>query len=107
MEDLPAIYDSAINITGALSISLEPSDEIKGIEIFPNPVNEIVYVQNNGDSGPVKFRLTDCNGKLVSSGNIHQGSTEAIAVNQYPKGLYLMRIENSGRQFRSAKIIIK
>jgi hypothetical protein len=107
IDDLPAIYNSAMDINGPLSISELPSDELRGIDLFPNPAHEYLNIRNGNDSGQVNFRILDCNGKLIREGLIHPESTASIAVNQYSKGIYLLRIENSNGEFKSEKFVVK
>ena len=107
IEDLPAIYNSAMDINGPLSISEQPSDELKGIDLFPNPADEFLNIRNGNVSSQVNFRILDCNGKLIHKGFINPGSTASIAINQYPKGIYLLRIENSNGEFKSEKFVVK
>ncbi|NTW25859.1 MAG: T9SS type A sorting domain-containing protein, partial [Lentimicrobium sp.] len=106
IDDLPAIYDSAMDITGALGISNQHLNELKGIRIFPNPADEFLNIQNGNDSGQVEFSVVDYSGKLIRSGNVGAGTTASIALGQYPKGIYLLRMENSSGQSASAKFIV-
>lgn len=51
IEDIPAIYNSAMDINGPLSINDQPSDELRGIDVFPNPADEFLSIRNGNDSG--------------------------------------------------------
>ena len=107
MEDLPAIYDSAMDINGPLSINDQPSNELTGIDLFPNPADEFINIRNGNDSGQVNFRILDCSGKLIYKGFINPASTASITLNQYPKGIYLLRIENTKGGFKSEKFVVR
>ncbi len=107
IDDLPAIYDSAMEINGALGISGQPVNEFNGIELFPNPAGEFLNIRNNNTTGLMEFNVLNNKGNLIRSGNIISGATACIAVNQYPAGIYLLQMRNSDGQSNSAKFIVR
>ncbi len=105
IEDLPAIYDSAMSINGALGLFEQPVNQLKGVKIFPNPVNDLLYVQS--DTENINFSIFDITGKMKKTGNIIAGTTCSLAVNQYPQGIYMMQVVNDSGKSASLRFVVK
>jgi len=104
IDDLPAIYDSAMSINGALGFIEDPVHILKGIKVFPNPAENFLYVQS--DMEPVNFQILDIAGKIIKAGNIDGGSTGSVSILQFPKGIYVIYISNDSGKFTSLKFIV-
>jgi len=105
IEDLPAIYDSAMSINGALGIFELPAKTLRGIRVFPNPANDFLTVEN--ESGQVTIHVSDMAGKTIYSGTVESGSATTIPVRNFQKGLYLINASNDTGQKASFKFIVK
>ncbi len=104
IDDLPAIYDSAMSINGALGFIEDPVHIIKGIKVFPNPAENFLYVQS--DMEPVNFQILDITGKMIKAGNLDGGSTGSVSIHQFPKGIYVIYISNDSGKFTTLKFIV-
>ena len=75
------------------------------IQIFPNPVNDIIQVKVSSHNKGADWSLQNLDGKCLLSGNITQ---EAFSVNvqDLPPGVYIFSIRNKEESF-SSKLIIQ
>lgn len=66
------------------------------VNVFPNPVNDLLIVQLNGlNTSEIFVELLDLNGRLISKQTIHQGSTMGyIDVSTVYAGKYLLKLNN-------------
>lgn len=60
------------------------------ISIFPNPTSEIITIENDR---PIKVRLKDINGKILSNHISFSGSLQ-INLSNYSEGIYFISIED-------------
>jgi mannan endo-1,4-beta-mannosidase len=104
IDDLPAIYDSAMSINGALGFIYQPVNMLKGINVFPNPTNNFLYVKSEMEH--VNFRILDVSGKMIKIGNIDGGSTVSISIHEFPQGTYVMHVTNDAGKFTSLKFMV-
>lgn len=70
------------------------------IKIYPNPVKDKIYILT--ELNIINFKLYDATGRLVLSGK----SPEAINVEQFNAGLYVLKTKTEKGEY-SEKIIIK
>ncbi|KPH12343.1 reprolysin-like metallopeptidase [Chryseobacterium sp. ERMR1:04] len=94
--------DYNVVITGALGtndIAANPKD---GIQIYPNPVSDILNVTKVSDKAT--FKIYSAAGQLVNSGNINSGK---INVSELVKGGYVITIEEKGKDLFKSKFIKK
>lgn len=76
------------------------------IEIFPNPVVDLVNVEWNHELNIRELMLYDNNGKLLQLKKVHQGTTkERFDLSSYSSGMYYIRIYDNSQQSKSFKII--
>lgn len=66
------------------------------VEIYPNPVTDVLNITNVSSSA--KYTVHSVDGKLVSKGNL---SGNKISVNRLEKGVYVITIENEGKTVQS------
>jgi hypothetical protein len=64
-----------------------------GINIYPNPVKDVLNVRSN--SGPAALKLYDASGRLVKQQQITGKTVQQIPVGYLKNGLYLLKIENA------------
>jgi uncharacterized delta-60 repeat protein len=92
------LYDEAINDYDQVfakyyineSLSLPNTSEVS-IQLFPNPVSEILYVQMTNDSIADHYRITDINGKVVLKGQLNP--EDGIQVSSLLQGVYFISLE--------------
>ena len=79
----------------SLSVPNEkPKDEV---QIFPNPTNGVVHIRDSFD----QFLLYTMTGK-----KIYEGKSPVLNLENFPTGIYLLRIQ-TGKTFVTSKIIKK
>lgn len=85
-----------------LSIEI-PSIAIK-FNVYPNPVNELLYISHPTENNLVIY-LTDITGKKIFEGKVQKQNP--IDISQYPKGIYLLTIMTSEIKKTNTYKIIK
>lgn len=88
-----------VNSLGTNDIAANPKD---GIQIYPNPVSDILNVTKVSDKAT--FKIYSAAGQLVNSGNINSGK---INVSELVKGGYIITIEEKGKDLFKSKFIKK
>lgn len=85
------------NEDGGMNV-IDPT--LADVKVYPNPTSGVFYVNGKNIS---KVEIYDLAGRIVkTSSNISKG----IAVNELPKGIYIVKIQ-SGKNSISKKLIIK
>jgi hypothetical protein len=77
-------------------------DEIPGLKIYPNPVNDILLIRNSDNLSIRKISVFDFSGKLIITVN---GQTDRINLEGVAKGIYVLQIVSEGKSYK--KKIIK
>jgi len=70
------------------------------INLYPNPVSDILYVNTNSFN-EFEFDILDLNGRIVSSGR----SSETISFSDLQQGMYFVRI-NLNNNIITRKVIV-
>lgn len=78
-----------ISITNNIP-SLESS--IPKIKVYPNPFTNKVSFEYSGNEFPVKYKLTDMNGKLIIEGET-DCKTEIVNLNGFANGAYIINVK--------------
>ncbi len=86
-------------MTVVICTSIEESNPIPGLKVFPNPTSGEVYIQmatNNftQDSDQTNLELYSTHGQLLLSRTI-QFPTETIDIGNYPPGMYYLSIKQN------------
>lgn len=85
--DASDIYASKLFLNGTLPT---PSfSDISTISIFPNPIKDILTIQNPLNISIEKMTITDLSGKKIMEQN---GTTNQINVSKLSEGMYLLQI---------------
>jgi hypothetical protein len=103
------LVDADNRISYSQTIVIKNSNALVNIEIFPNPVSDLLQVQLPAkQNGSANISITDATGKIVftkpvqlSTGN----NATSIPVRQLPNGVYQFTLENNGD--RQTKTFIK
>lgn len=67
-----------------------------GISVYPNPVQEIVYVDVAGSAKTVhSFQLTDMNGKVLLTRPSNGQSSQFLSLSGFSKGNYVLSIQTA------------
>jgi hypothetical protein len=100
------LADADSRFSYSQTIVIKNTNDLVNIEIFPNPVSDLLQVQLPAkQNGPATITITDAMGKLIftkpvqlSTGNNATG----IPVRQLPNGVYQFTLENKdGRQTKT------
>jgi Secretion system C-terminal sorting domain len=76
------------------------------VGVYPNPVNEGLFtIELANTNAPASYTLTNLLGQEVQKGTL-MALTNAIAVQDLSKGVYLLQINQEGKRF-STKLMIK
>ena len=79
--------------------------ELTGIEIYPNPVKDILHLEKGQFNGELNaFSIYDITGKLVMSNTLELQSELNIDMSTLSKGLYILELNTSKGQFQQKLI---
>lgn len=94
-------------IDGSCDIANIQEIEFKGMELYPNPTSNVLYISNVGSTSVYNYSLTTLNGKVITSKNAAVSGTEVTGINveNLETGVYLLRVfnENIEKTFRVVK----
>jgi hypothetical protein len=79
----------------------------KGVQktgIFPNPADNIVNLNLTGFTGKSDVSLFDVNGRVVLHREVSTVNSQ-LDISTLPKGIYMLRIKNGGKEVNTTKII--
>jgi hypothetical protein len=87
------------------SVSLSKKDENfkNSIEIYPNPVNDILMIKNSANLSLKNVALFNVLGNQVYKSL----NTKSINVSNFSKGLYILKIQSSDNIILTKKIVLK
>ena len=76
--------------------------------LYPNPANTVVYYENVlGEDESGKIKLMDMLGKEIKEHNLTKGSNLiSIPVSDLSKGIYMVKVEITGRNNEIVKLIV-
>ncbi len=86
------------------SVSVEPANKM-GLNVFPNPVSNILYVDLGPEIEPeyVIYKLFNHLGQMVYQ---KSGNVTSIDISSLPPGIYFLRTECRSTVFETKKILI-
>ncbi|SDJ63800.1 Por secretion system C-terminal sorting domain-containing protein [Flavobacterium noncentrifugens] len=68
------------------------------LQLYPNPVNDILFIDNS-EKTPIDFyTITDMTGKKVTE---HDGSVSAVNLQELPAGIYIFQAFSGSSSFQS------
>jgi streptogramin lyase len=67
--------------------------------VYPNPSNEEINIEIHGDVGdlPYRYDILDLIGRSIYSGNLQNGQTGQLAVDQLTQGMYIVRVVSKNK----------
>lgn len=86
------------SFTTELNLSVYGNWEESGVEVFPNPVNDVLTLRNNNEKSGT-FQITSVSGAVISNGSITSGTNE-INFTEVSAGIYILVVEIDGNLFR-------
>ncbi|NNJ54823.1 MAG: T9SS type A sorting domain-containing protein, partial [Bacteroidia bacterium] len=100
-----------------ICLALPPCDDVSVgtlelnslIKIYPNPASDNVTISISDPSmGEGRINLTDINGRLVRSIPLDKGrNLISIMLDDYPKGVYILKLTNSDQVSAVKRLIIE
>lgn len=95
------VWKYLLGITGQ-SVSVKPG-EISDVNIYPNPFHNNFQVYTNQ---PIEsYSIFNLNGQLIFQEDNNEGKALTVNLNNYPKGIYFISIQNSNHSFVNYKLI--
>ncbi len=96
-------YCNTRNIT-CLTSGIKPSDGENRLNIYPNPSEGMVYIENHNGRG--LFTLTDVSGQVIQAGVLEIGQ-QLLDLSKHPGGLYFINLKTSEAIFKQKIIVLK
>jgi ELWxxDGT repeat protein len=81
------------------------STEKSGFEIYPNPVTDVVWIQNEGLQKNWNYQLLDLSGRVFQEGKLTSDKI-SVSVRNYSPGIYILRLQ-SDTEYKDFKILKK
>ncbi len=78
----------------------------EGLNIYPNPANDVVYIDNTSADAIVGIKITDLTGKVVYENNSTNGTSNSIDISTLSAGNYLIEI-NRGSSLSTQALSIQ
>lgn len=97
-----------INITFNSCVGVNEIDADLNVNLYPNPATDFVTIEifDKYNTGNLKLEILNSLGQVVSSTNVENTSEKVIMdVNNFSKGLYLVRI-SSDKLYMTKKLMI-
>jgi aminopeptidase N len=72
------------------------AEELSGFKTYPNPVREVLYLQNTGkyDDQNLQWTLSDVNGRRLLSGRFNGSESVEISMRELVSGSYFIGLRN-------------
>ena len=93
-----------IPCTQRAGLSVDETNTLAGIRIYPNPAYDFLRLENN-QSTSVNYQLRDLQGRIINSGTLAPNNTQQLELQGMPKGIYLLQLE-SGDLVRQEKVVV-
>jgi len=75
-----------------ITTNIKELEEKSHIKVYPNPFSNKVSIEYTGNKFPLKYKVTDLNGKLITKGE-SDNQTEIINLNGFASGAYLINVK--------------
>ncbi|MBO9202114.1 MULTISPECIES: reprolysin-like metallopeptidase [Niastella] len=82
------------------------TSDVQKVDVYPNPVNNVVNVNLTGFTGKSVVSLFDVNGRVVLNREVNTVNSQ-FDIGGLPAGVYMMRIRNDGKEIKMMKIVKK
>lgn len=78
--------------------------KVQKVEVFPNPANNVLYVNLAGYTGKSEVSILDVNGREVLRREVSNVNSQ-LDISTLPVGVYMVRIKNGVKQVQMTKIV--
>jgi len=75
-----------------ITTNIKELEEKSHIKVYPNPFSNQFSIEYSGNEFPVKYKITDLNGKLITEGET-DNQTEILNLNGFANGAYLINVK--------------
>lgn len=99
--DYPMVPVIRLNVSYISAANDDIENNINTVNIFPNPVNNTLYIDDSAQLTPKNIKITDSNGRIINQ----QNNTSAIDVSQLPKGNYQLLYYDKSNNKKAFKFI--
>lgn len=90
-----------------LSTTETAGSEKKDILLYPNPFKDFIFLDfTTNDYRNSDYQLFDSSGKIVKEGKIRESKSE-LNFSDLPSAMYIIRINQNGKNLKTFKIIKK
>jgi CubicO group peptidase (beta-lactamase class C family) len=90
----------AANLCGCLAVEENPEEQIN---LFPNPVNDILQIRVNQDLIGKSFSIYDLSGKMMLCEKLIN-SIQGLDISPLHNGIYFLQIEGSSQRYKLIKL---
>jgi hypothetical protein len=80
------------------------ASDVQKVAVFPNPATNVVNINLTGFTGKSNVSLFDVNGRVVLRRVVSTDNSQ-LDISALPAGVYMMRINNGGKEVNMTKII--
>jgi hypothetical protein len=77
-------------------VSVEEVTENSDWRVFPNPANDVLYIQITNPADYLNISLRDLTGKLISENLVSGKNSIALNVNELAAGMYILELHGNG-----------
>jgi hypothetical protein len=75
------------------------------VEAYPNPTDELLLIQlKNAEARDFQYHLFDMNGKILEQNSLESDIT-AVNMQNYPAGVYLLKVMQKDTEIKTFEII--
>jgi len=75
------------------------------IEVFPNPTNGNLFIQNNTSNTIISVDVLNINGQVVFQNQKTNHNIQTIDLNDFPPGIYFIKLINSSQKVYHYRVI--
>jgi len=99
VEETPLVQDIYMNLTDI------ENENVSGINVYPNPAKDILYIRTNDITGEVEISITGIDGRMVFKESRQIESLNKIDLLNLKSGMYILNLKSKEQNFRTNIII--
>jgi hypothetical protein len=79
-------------------VGIDEAKGLSGVNIYPNPTNNMINVNLDNITTAVNFTLMSIDGKVIYQANNVNDTKTAIDISNNAKGVYFLKVEANNQQ---------
>jgi hypothetical protein len=87
-----------------LDVAENPAVNFNQLEVYPNPVGDLLWITNQLSGKEISYVITDSYGRQIVTGQLNQSDDKPINLQGLKKGLYVITVQDQ-RTLYTAKIL--